>query len=131
MKLIDEKLLNRVSTEAKKNSRLRKNYNLHQALNEPVQKLLNAMEPGTQIPIHRHKDKEETLIVLKGDIQICFYNDNKIPVEKIRLNPSDKNYGITIPAGVWHNLMVMEKGTVIFEVKEGPYAPISEDDILM
>ncbi|MDD3078899.1 MAG: WbuC family cupin fold metalloprotein [Paludibacter sp.] len=130
MKLIDEKLLNLVSEQAENNSRLRKNYNLHKTHEDAVQRLLNALEPGTEIPVHRHPAKEETFIVIRGSLRLNLYNESKEITQCIELDPGEGKYGITIPAGIWHNIDVHEKGTIIFEVKEGPFVPIDNKDIL-
>ena len=87
--LIDNKLLNMVSEEAKGNVRLRMNYNLHESLDEKVQGMLNAMEPGTMIPIQRHRETAETMIVVRGQLKITIYDDDKNIVELCDLNPLD------------------------------------------
>lgn len=130
MKLIDERLLDEVSQMAQKNPRLRMNYNFHQTLDAKAQRLLNALEPGTSLPIHRHRLTAETYIVLRGAIKVQFYDDKRCLQEESVLNPLTGNYGIHIPEGQWHTLEVLEKGTVIFEVKDGPYMPIKQEDIL-
>ena len=128
--LIDNNLLDQVSAKAKESERLRMNYNLHDSLDAKTQRLLNALEPGTILSIHRHRHTAETYIVLRGSIIVIFYDDNKIPVEQHLISPKQGVYGVHIPAGQWHTLEVKESGTVIFEVKDGPYAPLGEEDIL-
>ena len=128
--LIDNNLLDQVSAKAKESERLRMNYNLHDSLDAKAQRLLNALEPGTILSIHRHRHTAETYIVLRGSIIVIFYDDNKIPVEQHLISPKQGVYGVHIPAGQWHTLEVKESGTVIFEVKDGPYAPLGEEDIL-
>ena len=128
--LIDDKLLNKVSEEAKGSPKLRMNYNLHETLNDKVQRLLNAMEPGTIIPIQRHKDSDETLIVLKGILKVTLYDDKKNIIRQYGLNPLDGKYGCHISKGVWHGVEVLAPNTVMFEVKEGPYAPLVAEDIM-
>jgi cupin fold WbuC family metalloprotein len=130
MDRIDEKLLDKLSQEARDNERLRMNYNLHQHLDDKVQRLLNALEPGTEIPIHRHRYAAETYILLRGRIKVYFYNANKELQSETLLDVGGGCYGIHIPAGQWHALEVLESGSVIFEVKEGPYTPLTSDDIL-
>ena len=130
MKIIDEKLLNTLSEEANKNPRLRKNFNLHLSLEDSVQRLLNALEPGTKLPVHRHLHTDEVYFVIRGSLIVKLYDQHKKLVDKKELNPKSGIYGISIPAGQWHTIEVLEKGTVIFEVKEGPYSPLNEDDIL-
>jgi cupin fold WbuC family metalloprotein len=130
MKIIDQNLLDNLTEEASKNERLRKNYNLHEKLDDPVQRLLNALEPGTDLPIHRHKNTEETYMLVRGGMRVLFYNEKKEITESVMLSSKAGSYGISIPKGQWHTIDNIEKGTVIFEVKQGPYAPLEADDIL-
>lgn len=130
MALINEDLLNRVSEEAKKSPRLRMNYNFHETLDAKAQRLLNALEPGTMLPIHRHRLTAETYLVLRGEIKVLFYDDQRQLTDTFLLNPRRGNYGIHIPKGQWHTLEVLSPDTVIFEVKDGPYMPLEKDDML-
>ena len=130
MKLIDKSLLDTVTSGAKESNRLRMNYNFHDSLDAPCQRLLNALEPGTIVPIHRHQHTSETYILLRGKLRMMFYNDQKEIIEETILSSESTNYGIHIPAGVWHAMEVLASGTVIFETKDGPYMPIQECDIL-
>ena len=130
MKLIDEKLLNDLTRQAKENVRLRVNYNFHEHLEDKVQRLLNVMEPGTKLPIHRHRHTAETYFLVRGSILVKYYDDKGNLTEETELNVKKGKFGIDIPAGQFHTLEVLENGTVIFEVKEGPYRPIGEDDKL-
>ena len=127
--IIDNKLLNGITERARENERLRMNYNLHETLDEKVQRLFNALEPGTVVPIHRHRQTAETYILLRGRINVLFYDDNHNETAKYPLDPLKGNYGVNIPKGQWHTLEVMES-SVIFEVKEGPYKPLSSEDIM-
>ena len=106
------------------------NYNLHESLDDKVQRMFNAMEPGTIVPIQRHRDTAETMIVVRGQLKLTIYDDDKNILEECILNPSTGNYGYHIPKGVWHGVEVLEPNTVMFEVKDGPYRPLSEEDIL-
>lgn len=128
--LINDQLLNTVTGQAKASSRLRMNFNLHDSLDAKAQRLLNALEPGTVLPVHRHRETAETYVVLRGSIRVIFYNDAKLLTAEFLIDPKEKEYGIHIPAGQWHTLEVLESGTVIFEVKDGPYAPLQPEDIL-
>lgn len=130
MKKIDEELLNKVSQEAKESPRLRMNYNFHEHLDDKAQRLLNALEPGTLLPVHRHRHTAETYILLRGKIKVLFYNELRELQEEEMLSTKEGNYGVHIPAGQWHTLEVLETGSVIFEVKDGPYAPLTSADIL-
>ena len=130
MKIIDKSLLDTVTSGAKESNRLRMNYNFHDSLNAPCQRLLNALEPETIVPIHRHQHTSETYILLRGKLRMMFYNDDKEIIEETVLSSESTNYGIHIPAGVWHAMEVLTSGTVIFETKDGPYMPVQECNIL-
>lgn len=129
VKCIEETLLNDITEQAQQNGRFRMNHNFHQSLDSSVQRMLNALEPDTVVPIHRHRDKEETYIVLRGSIEAMFYNNDGEVIEQFVLDPTQGKYGVHIPADTWHNLKSLEKGTVIFEIKEGPYQPLTPEDI--
>lgn len=130
MEIIDTNLLDTVSAAAKSSERLRMNHNFHETLEAPCQRMLNALEPGTFVPIHRHIHTAETYILLRGKLKIFFYNEEKVIIEEEILDQSHGCYGVHIPAGVWHSMEVLESGTIIFETKDGPYTPITEQDIL-
>ena len=122
MKVVDEKLLNKVSEEAKASPRLRMNYNFHEDLGDKCQRLLNALEPGTVMPIHHHK-VDEMFVVLRGRLNVTIHNDEGEVIQSVELSPSLGNYAVNIKAGEWHSLTCEEPNTVIMEVKEGPYVP--------
>ena len=130
MRLINKELLSEVCERAKNSERLRMNHNFHDNLTSPVQRLLNALQPGTNVPIHRHQQTAETYIILQGRIKVLFYNDSQNIEEVITLDVSTNNFGVHIPAGQWHTIEVLTPDSVIFEVKDGPYFPIKEEDIL-
>ena len=123
MKIIDERLLEEVSAQAKESPRLRMNYNFHHSLDEKCHRFLNAVEPGTVVEIHRHPTKDETFVLLRGRVRVNTYNDYACIIESVELSPNDGKYGINIPKGVWHNLVAIEANSVFFECKEGPYSP--------
>ena len=128
--IIDRQLLDEVCEQAKKSSRLRMNYNFHQSLDEKCHRMLNAVEPGTIIPIHRHPDKEESFVVLRGKVRSTTYNDDGSVIESVILCHENGLYGVDIPKGVWHKLESLESGSVVFECKEGPFVPHEVDGIL-
>lgn len=130
MKIIDEKLLNEVTSQAKQSPRLRMNYNFHQSLDDKCHRFLNAMEVGTVVPIHHHITKDETLVLLRGKVRVNTYNDDGEVVESIDLSPAEGRYGVDISKNVWHDVECLEPGSVIFEVKEGPFVPHEQDGIL-
>jgi len=129
MKIIDTSLLDLVTEQATESPRLRMNHNFHDSTESKSQRLLNALEPGTEIPIHRNRNTAKTYILLRGTIRVLFYNNEREIIETIELNPLTGKYGVDIPAGQWHTLEVLESGTVIFEVKDGPYRALGEEDI--
>ena len=94
--IIDEKLLDKVSEQAKASPRLRMNYNFHQSLEEKCHRMLNAVEPGTVIPIHRHSTKDESFVVLRGRVRSTTYNDDGSVLESVVLSQEDGVYGVNI-----------------------------------
>ena len=127
--LIDDTFLDSVSEQAKASPRLRMNYNLHDSLDAPAQRLINAMEPGTKFQIHRHQNTSASTFVIRGRVDVLFWNDNKEIISRYCLDPKNGVYGVNIPKNTWHSLEVLEP-SVIFEVKDGPYRPLGEEDIL-
>ena len=128
--IINKTLLDSVSKQAKESPRLRMNYNLHEKLTDSTHRFFNAMEPGTVVPIHRHQNCAETFILVRGSMRVVLYDDDRNVIEDTILSAGGDNYGIHIPIGVWHWVDILESGTVTFEVKEGPYEPLKEEDIM-
>ena len=128
--VLDTHLFDELTKQAKESPRLRAHLNLHETLDANAQRLLVALEPGTEMPIHRHPVTNETQMVLRGRMKVKFYNDNKEITEEFDLCPTEGRYGIHTPKGQWHTLEVMEPGTIILEVKDGPYVPSAPEDIL-
>jgi cupin fold WbuC family metalloprotein len=124
MIIIDSIILDIITHEAQTSERLRINHNFHTSPDSKSQRLLNALEPGTQIPTHKHDNTAETYILLRGRIRVDFYSAENQVTESATLDPKEGTYGIDIPAGQLHTLEVLEPGTVIFECKDGPYIPI-------
>lgn len=127
--IINNELLDRIKIEAEENRRLRMNYNLHDSLDAKAQRLINMLLPGTVLPIHRHRHTAETYILLRGKMFVVFYNDMGAQVERFLLDNNLGNYGVQIPAGQWHGIEVIEP-SAIFEVKDGPYTPLTPEDIM-
>lgn len=123
MRIIDTVLLDIVSAQAKASTRLRMNYNFHESLEDKCHRMLNAVEPGTQVPIHRHPTKDESFVVLRGKVRVTTYNDEGSVIESVVLCQEDGRYGVDIKKGVWHNLESLAPDSVIFECKEGPFVP--------
>ena len=128
--IIDKKLLDTVSEQAKSSPRLRMNYNFHQSLEDKCHRMLNAVEPGTEVPIHRHPTKDESFVVLRGKVKVSTYNDDGSVIESVILSLAEGRYGVDIPKNVWHKLESLESGSVIFECKEGPFVEHEVEGIL-
>ena len=128
--VIDKKLLDEVSEQAKVSPRLRMNFNFHQSLDEKCHRFLNAVEPGTEVPIHKHPTKDETFVILRGKVRVTTHNDDGSIIEDYLLCLEEGQYGVNIPKGVWHKLECIEENSVIFECKEGPFVPHEQDGIL-
>lgn len=128
---ITQALLDKLTAEAKASPRLRMNYDLRNSEADESQRLLNAIEPGSDIPIHRHRDSSETVVCLRGKIVEEFYDElDRICTDAIELTPNGQVVALNIPIGQWHSLKAMESGTVILEMKNGHYEPLKDEDIL-
>ena len=130
MEIIDQSLLNKVSAEAKVSPRLRMNYNFHQSLDDKCHRFLNAVEPGTLVPIHKHPTKDESFVLLRGKVKVTTHYDDGSIKDCVVLNPAEGLYGVDIPKGVWHKVESLETGSVFFECKEGPFVPHEVEGIL-
>ena len=126
--LIDNNLLNALQKEAAESPRLRMNRDMRNSAEDKSQRMLNALEVGTILPIHRHRNSSETQILLRGKIDVIFYDDNGTEVERFHLDPRNGMYAVNVPIGQWHNLEVIEPA-VIFEAKDGAYAPLAQIDL--
>lgn len=127
--LFNQEFLNTLSEQAKENPRLRVNYDLRNSAADTSQRMLNALCPGTIVPIHRHLDTTEVMVVVRGSVREYFY-DNEGTLTDSFLLKAGGDCLICIPAGQFHTLECLEEGTVIFEAKDGAYAPLAEGDIL-
>lgn len=130
MERINKELLDSVSEKAKVSPRLRMNYNFHLSLDEKCHRFLNAVEPGTIVPIHKHPTKDETFVILRGKVKVTTHSDDGAVIDSVLLCPDNGQYGVNIPKGVWHTLESLEAGSVIFERKEGPFVEHEVDGIL-
>ena len=130
MKIIDEQLLNEVGAQAKKTPRLRMNFNFHQSLDELCHRFLNAVEPGTEMPIHKHPTKDETFVILRGKVRVTTHRDDGSIIEDVVLCAEEGRFGVNIPKGVWHTIEALEPDSVIFECKEGPFVEHKVEGIL-
>lgn len=127
--ILDDTPLDDLEAKAKQSPRLRMNLNLHDSLDSKAQRLLNALMPGTVIPIHRHRHTAETYAILRGRMFVVFYDSMGGAVERILLDSRSGHYGVHIPKGQWHAVEVIEP-SVILEVKDGPYMPLQPEDTL-
>ena len=131
MILIDNKLLDSLTEQAKASPRLRMNYDLRNSSSDTSQRMLNAIEPGSVVPIHRHQKTSETFVVLRGRVVEEFYDElERICSDTYEVAAGGPVCALNIPAGTWHTLRALESGTVILEMKDGAYEPISDCDIL-
>ena len=126
--IIDIALLDEVSSKAKNSERLRMNFNFHHSQDEKCHRFLNTVEPGTVMPIHRHKGSSETCICIRGHFEEYFYDENGNLTDTIDMLPG--GVVLNIEKGQWHSLKCVESGTVLFEAKNGPYEPLEAEDIL-
>lgn len=127
---IDKELLDSLTQKAKASERLRMNLDMRTSQDDNSQRMLNALEPGTILPIHRHRFSTETVIMVRGSLKEIFYNDNGKVTDIILMQAGGECSALQIPAGQWHTVEVLETGTVIFEAKDGAYAPLSDEDVL-
>jgi len=128
MKKIDLDLVNMVSSKAKISARKRKNYNFHPVLEDPLQRMLNAMEPGTYVQPHKHENpgKTEAFLLLRGKVLVIQFDANGNITDHSLLSKDSGNYGVEIAPGVFHTLVSLEPDSIIYEVKNGPYNPIDD-----
>lgn len=126
--VIDQQELDKLTDQAKSSPRLRMNLDLRDSSSDKSQRMLNAIEPGSVLPIHRHKTSSETVVCLRGHFVEYFYDTEGRLKEAIDMVPGGTL--INIPIGQWHNLVSLESGTVLLEVKDGPYVPIESKDIM-
>ena len=128
--LINTKLLDSLTAQAKASPRLRMHYDLRDSVEEGSQRILNAMEPGTVLPIHRHCETSETVVMLRGKGRWNYYDDKGKLLESFLVSADGDVRGISVPKGQWHNAESLESGTVILECKDGAWKPLDDEDIL-
>ena len=128
---ITQALLDKLTAEAKASPRLRMNFDLRNSSEDQSQRMLNAIEPGSIVPIHRHQRTSETVVCLRGKIVEELYDElDRICTDRIELSPNGPVVALNIPIGQWHTVQSLESGTVILEVKDGQYEPTGPEDIL-
>lgn len=132
MKIINKEIIADLHQRAKESERLRMNYNIHESLDEEVHKLLNSLQPGTVMPIHRHLHpaKKETFVLLQGALEVRKYHDDKTIAERYLMSQENGNIICEIMPDEWHSFEVLEPDTLILEIKKGPYVPFQQIDLL-
>lgn len=128
--LINKTLLDTLTSQAKSSPRLRMNYDLRNNLEDHSQRMLNALEPGTVMPIHRHRNSSETVVVLRGKVKWLFYDDNGSLTDSFIVEAGGNLCGVNVSQGQWHSLECLESGSVIFDAKDGAWEPLVEEDII-
>lgn len=141
---ITQALLDKLTEQAKVSERLRMNLDLRDSAEDGSQRMLNAIEPGSVLPIHRHQNTSETMVCLRGKLRVEYYDEfsrpsgnerpeverERICTESFVIEPGGVNVAVSIPIGVWHTVHALESGTCILEMKNGRYEPLKEGDIL-
>lgn len=130
MRIIDRKLLDCLSREAENTPRLRKNFNLHESDDFCCHRLFNAIEPRSYVRPHRHLDsaKDETMVVVRGRLGVVVFDDAGNVLERVIIGPGEPALAVDIPHGVFHTVVGLEKGTVFFESKAGPFLPLTDEE---
>lgn len=128
---ITQSLLDTLTEQAKASPRLRMNMDLRNGPEDKSQRMLNAIEPGSPMPIHRHQKTSETVVCLRGRLVWEFYDElERICIETIELSPNGSVVALNVPAGQWHTVKALESGSCILECKDGTYEPLGPEDIL-
>ena len=128
---ITQALLDSLTSQAKASPRLRMNYDLRNSADDQSQRMLNAIEPGSPLPIHRHQKTSETVVCLRGRLVWEFYDElEHVCTERIELSPNGPIVALNVPKGQWHTVRALESGSVILEMKDGPYEPTGPEDVL-
>ena len=128
--VIDKNILDELTEKAKENPRLRQAMDLRNSTGDNSQRMLNALEPGTIIPIHRHHASSETVVILRGRIRWVFYDDSGNETERATLDANGELRILNVERNRWHSLECLESGSVLYESKDGPYYPLAEDEIM-
>ena len=126
--IIDNELLDKLTEQAKASPRLRMNYDLRNSAEDGSQRMLNAIEPGTVMPVHRHLKSSETVVCIRGHFEEYFYDDNGVLTDTIDMVPG--GIVLNVPIGMWHSLKSLESGTVLLECKDGKWEPLGEEEVM-
>lgn len=128
---IDQQLLDTLTEQAKASPRLRMNYDLRNSDADQSQRMLNAIEPGSPLPIHRHQKSSETVVCLRGRLVWEFYDElDRKCTETIELSPNGPVVALNVPKGQWHTVKALESGSVIIDVKDGAFEPMRPEDVM-
>lgn len=128
--LFSTAILDELTAQAKASPRLRMNLDLRNTPADQSQRMLNALEPGTVMPIHRHRHTSETVVVLRGKVKWLYYNDKGELTDTILVEAGGDICGLSVPKGQWHSLECLESGSVILETKDGAWEAMKEEDVL-
>lgn len=128
--LFSTTILDELTAQAKASPRLRMNLDLRNTPADQSQRMLNALEPGTVMPIHRHRHTSETVVVLRGKVKWLYYNDKGELTDTILVEAGGDICGLSVPMGQWHSLECLESGSVILECKDGAWEAMSEEDVM-
>ena len=129
--IIDGRVLDDLSAQARASERLRMNMDMRNGPEDLSQRMLNALEPGTVLPIHRHHDSSETVVIVRGKIQWVFYDESGNETERVVLDADGEPRMLNVEKDRWHSLVCLESGSVLYESKDGPYHPLEEDEIMV
>ena len=128
--IIDKDVLDNLTAQAQASPRLRMNMDLRNSPSDGSQRMLNAREPGTVMPIHRHRTSSETVVIIRGKIQWVFYDDDGNETERVTLDANGELRCLNVEKGRWHSLECLESGSVLFECKDGAYQPLGEGEVM-
>ena len=129
--VIDSKILDELSAQARANPRLRQAMDLRNSPEDLSQRMLNALEPGTIMPRHRHNASSETVVVLRGKIEWIFYDNDGNETERVMLDANGEPRMLNVERDRWHSLVCLECGSVLYESKNGAYQPLEEDEVMV
>ncbi len=125
---IEQEFIGAIAKQAEESPRMRKNYNYHQSYDEVVNRMLNALQKDTYVQPHKHEepDKHEVFLILKGKAAVIEFDNEGNITDSIILDAGSGNFGVEIQPRVWHTIIALENGTVVYEIKEGPYSPLND-----
>ena len=129
--VITKEIMDELSAKAKENPRLRMAMDLRNTPDDNSQRMLNALEPGTIMPIHRHHGSSEAVVILRGKIRWMFYDENGNETESVILDSNSPKRMLVAEKDRWHSLECLESGSVLYESKDGPYQPLKADETMI